>query len=326
MAEPITQELESWKPDRPTSRGATSFHDAVIDASWNHDCLDELINLARPNIHDNEIVVDFGAGTGTSSIRILEKLKKNVKLWLVDNSPAWLGKAYEFLHSKANVSFFVLDKKDSICKTLSEKLGKKSVNHVISANTVHLIPNIKETFKGICEALSPNGTFVFNSGNILRKGRQKGALMLDSTVYRVHDLAIGIIHKNSQFKEYRKGLGNKIKKELAQRKFVFPYPKPLGHYLKALKESGFEYIKPYSKCFKLKYTDWLKFLRVRRLQAGILPEIGGKNPNPKEEKDRDDIITLAAYELFKELKAKNPLADDTAYQCEWIYFLAKRPS
>ncbi len=319
------QKPKSWKPERPTSRGATAFHNAVVDASWNHNCLDELISLAEPNIHKNDIVVDFGAGTGTSSIRILEKLKTRVKLWLVDNSPAWLGKAYEFLKSYPNVNFFVLEKRNNNkCATLSETIGNKSVNHVISANTVHLIPNLKETFKGIADALKPNGTFIFNSGNILRKGRQKGALMLDSTVYRVHDIAIEIIRKNDQFKKYRENLSNKIKSELAQRKFIFPYPRPMQDYLKALKQAGFKYMEPYYKCFKLKYDDWLKFLKVKRLQAGILPEIGGKEPTPKEEKDRDTIITMAAHKLFKELEKLNPLADNKSYQCEWVYVSAKK--
>lgn len=315
---------KSWKPDRPTSRGATAFHDAVIDASWNHNCLDELISLAKQNIHDDDVVVDFGAGTGTSSVRIRDKLRNTVKLWLVDNSPAWLGKAYELLSSRSNITFYVLQKKDKVCATLSETLGRKSVNHVISANTVHLIPNLKETFRGIAEALKNKGTFTFNSGNVTRKDRPKGALMLDSTIYRVHDLAIDIIRKNSQFLKYRKGLDERIKSQTQQRKFIFPYPRPIQDYLRALKESGFNHIKPYYKCFKLKYDDWLKFLMVKRLQAGILPEVGGDDPSPTEQKDRDTLITMAAHRLFKELKTFNPLADDKSYQCEWIYVSATK--
>ncbi|MCH8329759.1 MAG: methyltransferase domain-containing protein, partial [Nanoarchaeota archaeon] len=190
------KEPESWKPDRPTSEGATAFHNAVVDASWNHECLDELINIAGHNIHENDIVVDFGAGTGTSAIRILEKLKTKVRLWLVDNSPAWLGKAYEFLSNYPNVSFFVLEKKNNGYATLSETIGKEKANHVVSGNTVHLIPDLKETFKGIAEALKSKGTFVFNTGNVLREGRKKGILMLDSTVYRVHDIAIEVIKED----------------------------------------------------------------------------------------------------------------------------------
>ena len=318
------QKPKSWKPDRPVSRGATAFHDAVISASWNNEVIDKLVALAEPNIHKNDIVVDFGAGTGTSAIRILKKLKTKIRLWLVDNSPAWLGKAYEFLSSYQNVDFFILEKKDNGYSTLSETVGKETVDHVISANTIHLVPNLKEAFKGITEALKPNGTFIFNSGNIFRKGRPKGLLLLDSTVYRVHDIAVEIIRKNSRFLKYRKGLNESIKSQTAQREFIFPYPRPIQDYLKALKQTGFKYMEPYYRIVKVKYADWLKFLRIRRLQAGILPEVGGKEPSPKEEKDRDTLITMAAHKLFKELENLNPLADDKGYQGEWIYISATK--
>ena len=154
-----TQQPKSWKPDRPTSRGATEFHEAVIDASWNRECLSELISIAGENIKEIDVVVDFGAGTGTSATQILKNLKPKIRLWLVDNSPAWLGKAYDFLSSKPNVDFFLLEMKDNRLATLSETLGKESVDHVISANTVHLIPNLNKVFKGIAESLKPNGTF-----------------------------------------------------------------------------------------------------------------------------------------------------------------------
>ena len=320
------QKPKSWKPDRPVSRGATAFHDAVISSSWNNEVIDELVAIAEPTIHKNDIVVDFGAGTGTSAIIILKKLKTKIMLWLVDNSPAWLGKAYEFLSSYQNVDFFVLEKKDNDYATLSETVGKKSVDHVISANTIHLLPNLKEAFKGIAEALKPNGTFIFNSGNVSRKGRPKGLLLLDSTVYRVHDIAVGIIRKNPKFIRYRKGLNVRVKSQITQRKFIFPYPRPIQDYLNALKQTGFKCMEPYYKRVNVKYTDWLKFLRIKRLQAGILPEVGGKKPSQEEEEDRDIIITMAAHKLFKELENLNPLADDKCYQGEWVYICATKPA
>lgn len=315
------KKTESWKPDRPTSRGATAFHDAVINASWLHNCVDQLIKYASPKIRERDIVVDFGAGTGTSSVRILRKFKNKINLWLVDNSPAWLGKAYEYLHSKPNVNFFILEKKNDHYSTLSETVGKGSVNQVLSSNTIHLIPNLKDTFKGIFDSLKANGVFIFNSGNIERKGKPKGALMLDSTVYRVHDIAIDLIKKLPKFKQYRKGLDKRIKAFLPQRKFIFPYPRNIKEYVNALKVVGFRQVKIYYLCFKVKYSDYLGFLRVKRLQAGMLPEVGGVEPTPKEIQDRDELITKASLKLFNELKDNNPLADDKSWQCEWAYVI-----
>ncbi|MCH8003524.1 MAG: methyltransferase domain-containing protein [Nanoarchaeota archaeon] len=320
MVSSITvQQKKSWKPDRPTSRGATAFHDAVMDASWLHNCVDQLIKYVGPKIKEKDVVVDFGAGTGTSSTRILKKFKSKISLWLVDNSPAWLGKAYEYMHSKPNVDFFVLEKKNTHYSTLSETVGKESVNNVLSSNTVHLIPDLKDTFKGIFDSLKSNGVFIFNSGNIERKGKPKGALMLDSTVYRVHDIAIDLIKKMPQFKDYREGLDKRIKAFLPQRKFIFPYPRDIREYVNALKDAGFGQVKIYYSCFKVKYSDYLKFLRVKRLQAGMLPEVGGREPNPKEIEDRDELITQASSQLFDELKKNNPLADDKSWQCEFAF-------
>jgi len=316
------QKPVSWKPDRPTSRGATAFHDAVIDCTWNHECLDALISLARPTINENDVVVDFGAGTGTSSVRILENLKMKVRLWIVDNSPAWLGKAYEVLSNRPDVSFFILRKENGDNATLSETVGFKAVHSVLSANTVHLIPNIKETFKGIAEALKPRGTFFFNTTNVTREGRPDGALMLDSTVYRVHDIAIDIIRNDPKYEKYRKDIDEKIVSFTPQRNFIFPQPKHIDVYLKELKEAGFESIKADYKRIKVKYKEYIHFLRVKRLQAGMLPEVGGKNPSPEEEEDRDTLVTMASKKLFEELAESNPLADDEAWQCEWAYVSA----
>jgi SAM-dependent methyltransferase len=315
------KEPKSWKPDRPTSRGATEFHEAVINASWNHACLDELISISKPRIKEDDTIVDYGAGTGTSAIRILEKLGVKIKLWLVDNSPAWLGKAYESLKPNPNTKFFVLGKNNNFA-TLAETIGNNSVDHVFSANTVHLIPNLKETFKGILDAIRPNGLFIFNSGNIIREGKPEGALMLDSTVYRVHDIALQITKRDPKFKKYRKDLYRKIEATLPQRKFVFHYPRDIKEYLAALKDSGFMQVKAYYKLIKVKYEDYLKFLRVRRLQAGMLPEIGGTNPNAQEESDRDTLITMASLKFFEELKQNNPLADDKSFVGEWAFVSA----
>src|SRR5687768_5963203 len=96
----------SWKPDRPTSKGASAYHDAVVNASWHVDNIQELIHIFSKNIKNGDLVVDFGAGTGASAVYFLKKIKKNFELWLVDNSPSWLGKAYDILHTNRHVSFF----------------------------------------------------------------------------------------------------------------------------------------------------------------------------------------------------------------------------
>lgn len=315
----ISNQIKPWRPEKPVSKGATAYHDAVVNAPYYIDNLMELVKIVSQKFKENEIVVDFGAGTGASAIYLLDHLKIKINLWLVDNSAAWLGKAYDTLKNNPNVNYFLLEKIDDRYATLAETLGEKVVDHIISANTFHLIPNLIETFKGINLALKSQGTFTFQSGNIIRNGREEGILMIDDTFKRVHDIALGIVRTNDKFAKYRINLKERIKMENEQRKFIFPNPRPIEEYLNALKITGFNYEKPHYKLIRIAYKDWLDFLRVKRLQAGILPEIGGKEPSPQEEQDRDELIVMASNKLFKELETQNPFADDKCFTTEWVY-------
>ena len=309
----------SWCPDRPVSKGATAYHNVIINSSWHNQNILELMNIVDKKIKDGDIVVDFGAGTGGSAVYLLRKLRTKFSLWLVDNSASWLSKAYELLGKNLRTRFFLLEKIKRRNSTLSESLGKEIVNHVISANTIHLVPNLEETLIGIYESLKPEGTFTFQSGNIIRSDREEGILMIDDTVKRVHEISLDILRTNKKFKKYKTNLRNEIESEADQRKFVFPNPKPIEFYLNILRLAGFIYKQPHYKLIKVRYKDWLNFLRVRRLQAGILPEIGGKDPSPVEEHDRDELITIASKQLFKELETSNRFSNDKCFTAEWVY-------
>ncbi|MBI2135163.1 methyltransferase domain-containing protein [Candidatus Woesearchaeota archaeon] len=315
---------KKWIPDMPVSKGAEGYHNAVIGASWNVDNINELIAIIKPDIDENDIVVDFGAGTGASAISILEQLDAKISLWLVDNSPAWLAKAYEILGKNPNVSFFILGKKDGKYGTLDKTIGKNAADMVISANTFHLVPDLENAFSGIFRALKSPGKFVFQSGNISRQGMPKDVLMIEDTIHSVHDIALGMINSNPMFEEYKAGISERIVSEIPQRKFVFPSPRDMDVYLEALNHAGFQHENPVYKKIRVKYADWMNFLRVRRLQAGILPEIGGRYPSPKEERDRDAAIVLAAKQLFRELEEKNSLADSKSFAVEWAYIKCRK--
>ena len=317
-------QYSTWSPTRPTSTGATAYHDAVVNTSWHKKNINGLIKIAKEKIKSNDIIVDFGAGTGASAIYVLKHLEDGVKLFLVDNSPSWLGKAHEILHENKSVAFFLLGKKENRYMTLDEVIGKNTADHIISVNTVHLIPTIDETFNGIYGALKKGGTFIFQSGNIAHTKKEDGILMIDDSIDSIHDRGIEIIRTDKRFAPYKKGLDKRIAEEDSQRKFIFPTPRPIEFYLQVLKSVGFENITMTRKRIKVRYEDWLNFLKVRRLQAGILPEVGGKDASEQEEKDRDAIITKAALQLFKTLKKQNPLANATSFTAEWTYVYAEK--
>ncbi len=314
----------SWSPDRPTSQGATAYHNAVVHASWHKDNINGLIEIVKEKIKPNDIVIDFGAGTGASTVYLLQSLKPTYSVILMDNSASWLGKGYETLHNHKNVTFYMLGKKDDGFMTPDDVLGKNAVDHVISANTVHLIPRIEETLKGIYAVLKRGGSFSFQSGNILRTDREDGVLMIDDTVKEIHDLAIKIIQTDKTFGRYKQNLDAQITAQASQRKVVFPDPRLVEYYVKVLKSVGFKNTNITYKKIKVKYDDWMNFVRVRRLQAGILPEVGGKNATPQEEQDRDTLITKAADQLFQKLITQNPLANGQSFIAEWVYVQAEK--
>lgn len=314
----------TWSPDRPTSQGATAYHNAVVHASWHKENINGLIEIVKDKIKPDDIVIDFGAGTGASTVYLLQSLKSTYSVLLMDNSASWLGKGYEILHNHKNVSFYMLGRKGDGFMTPDDILGKNAVDHVISANTVHLIPRIEDTFTGIYAVLKPHGSFSFQSGNILRKDKGDGVLMIDDTVKEIHDLALDIIRKSKTFKQYKQNLDARISAQAGQRKVVFPDPRSVEYYVQVLKSVGFKNVSVTYKKIKVKYDDWMNFVRVRRLQAGILPEVGGKDATPQEEQDRDAFITKAANTLFEKLKTQNPLANGQSFIAEWIYVQAEK--
>jgi SAM-dependent methyltransferase len=318
----LAVQRKPWIPKRPVSKGASAYHNAVVKAPYYAESLHELVKIIRGNIKEDCVVVDFGAGTGVSAIYLLKHLKFRFKLWLVDNSAAWLGKAYDVFKDNPNVECFLLEKIKGRYATLAETVGLGVADHVLSANTMHLIPNLEGIFSEIYGSLKDKGHFAFQSANIFREGREEGVLMVDDTIKRVHDIALDIVRKDNKFGEYRKDLDENIGAETQQRKLVFPNPRPINLYLKKMKDSGFDYFSTQYKTIRIKYSDWLNFLRVKRLQAGILPEIGGKDSSPKEDADRDTLITIAAKRLFGDLEKNNPVADTKSFATECIFVTA----
>ena len=200
-----------------------------------------------------------------------------------------------------------------------QTIGKEKADIVISANTFHLVPALNGAFKGIYDSLKKNSFFIIQSGNIFRKGRSSEVLMIDDTVEKIHNIALDILRTDKKYFIYAKNLDKSIKEEYAQRKMIFPDPRPVETYIDVLKSVGFECDGYTYKEVRVKYTDWKNFLKVKRIQAGILPEIGGKNPTEEEIDIRDSVITQAIEQLFADMKKNNSKADENSFTAEWVY-------
>ena len=49
------QQPKVWRPDRPVSKGATAYHDAVIDAPYYKENVQELVNIVRKRIKEKNV-------------------------------------------------------------------------------------------------------------------------------------------------------------------------------------------------------------------------------------------------------------------------------
>jgi SAM-dependent methyltransferase len=314
--------MVSWQPQRVPSLGATAYHDATGQAKWCLATTDSLVELGIPYIHEGDTVVDFGAGTGITAQRILDSVSVPFSLVLVDNSESWLGKAHEVLSPYANVSFALLRKTGKGFQSLDEVMGRDAVQHIFSANTVHLIEDIQAVFSGMYACLTPQGRFIFQSGNIFRHDRPDGLLMIDDTIHEIHTSALDILRQTDEFIQYREGLDERIAKEASQRVCIFPRVRNIKVYKDALEKCGFHSIDVRFETVRVSYKEWLNFCTIKRIQAGILPEIGGRDATPQQERDRDTVIRLACKKYFESLAKNNSHADTESFAAEWVYVRA----
>lgn len=308
---------KKWIPDKSVSHGAQAYHETVIKSSWYDSNLKKFV-LEFLDLKHRDVVVDFGAGTGISSLYLYEHIDEDCELLLVDNSPSWLAKSYEIFSDKSNVSFFVLGKNCSGYEKLSDIIGVELVDAVLSANTVHLIEDLSSTFLGIYESLKLGGAFIFHSGNISRDNRDNDVLAIESSIEDIHSIAIEIIKTDKRFSKYVDSIDNLMISEYNQRKIIFPDSRTTEYYMDCLVKSGFKNIELKYFPVEVLYDDWRNFIKIKRIQSGVLPEIGGRNPNEEQQNDRNIILDMAMDEYIMNLWNNNHFATDEKFVVEWI--------
>ncbi len=98
-------------------------------------------------------VIDLGAGTGISALKLLEAGIKN--LYLVEPSSVMLDRAKIRIQNQANYV------QSSAEKMLEHFMGA-DVDMIYALNVFHLLPNLSQALANIACILKPNGKFVFN--------------------------------------------------------------------------------------------------------------------------------------------------------------------
>lgn len=130
------------------------------NASKNYDKTEErfeyIHNRSRENakkhLNRNDVVLDYGCGTGTTSCEFASQVKK---IEAIDISSKMVEIAKEKAVNKniENVNFAQMD-------IFDERFKKESFDKVLVFNMLHTIPNPEAVVQRIGELLKPGGLFI----------------------------------------------------------------------------------------------------------------------------------------------------------------------
>jgi ubiquinone/menaquinone biosynthesis C-methylase UbiE len=283
-----------------------NYNDVTCNISWFEDSMDETLEFSSRYVKSGQTFMDFGAGTGNSTTKILNEFKNYEKMYVVDNSKSWLLQAKMNLKDYRNIECYRADEY-SFHLLLIEK---KSIDTIFSTNTIHLVKDFKKLARGFYNLLSDNGGIFLNSGNI-KNNNNSHDLLFDKAAECIHGIAIGLLcEKGIYFRD--KEFIDKMDK---QRKFVFPIARDYTYYINALYQVGFKTIKHYNKRIKIYYSDWKQLLLLNRLQRGILPEV-------EDIIFREKILKVSIDMYFDVLKNTNPNGTENYFEIDYTFLNA----
>lgn len=139
------------------------------EADWYNALNRELLLLINPV--PGQFVVDLGCGTCSMSRALALKVQQSGVVWAVDNSDTMLNKA-RLLNSEAFSGIECISESASaLSRIINTKTDKKVpfthnqqiVDHVTSANAIHLFTNLAGTLYAVSKTLRPGGTFSFST-------------------------------------------------------------------------------------------------------------------------------------------------------------------
>lgn len=312
------QNLDNWPPSwTPEGLSAQDiadgeeYHSVICDASWQEESISELVELALPYIKSGDVVIDYGTGTGGSAIALLKALDaRGIKITLVcmDVLPSWFSKAYELLHKRSDVKFYSLwDPVARRIKPLHEVLGSRKANVIISASTLHLIPEkaVEQAMVGFSDVLVNGGALIWNSGDIDANRLPQSALL--------HDPFRMVREKIEKDPDYIQVLDRlsaddraRVLKEATN---VFPKPKEPVFLTGALEKAGFSGRLVF-KDILVKYPDAIRFILVQRLTK-IASAV-------KDVELRRQLILRYIESVFLELRASGQ-TDNLGYHTYWTF-------
>ena len=311
---------ETWTTEPPDDAGLA--YDAVDRHSW-YGNLDQTVADVAAVLHDGDIVVDYSGGTGI----LVDRLKWRAPgtafgTLIVDSSPAYLRVAIDKFRGDPSVGVrWLRNLRDEgrlqrAEEVLEAPLLARGVDVITCANSIHLYDDLPDVIGSWRRILRPGGTLLINSGNIRNPRAGANEWIPDETVWSVADLAEGIVRSDARYAAYRPLLEDKVrlKAHAARRDKIFLAPRPLDHYLEALRSGGFTVSSVHEAPVSTGVDDWFEFLTPHHGAVlgwfGGTVDVDGNEPSASVVTDRLQLMREAIDMLF----AQRP-----SFQACWTY-------
>jgi len=298
-------------------------YDAVEKHGW-YDNLDPTVEELAARLRAGQALIDYSGGTGILIERLLRAVgDRPIGVVNVDSSPKFLALSLAKLRAEERVAFRLIRylSEEKRLQTLDEALAfPLRADAIVSTNAIHLYHDLVPTLRAWARVLKPDGFVHIQSGNLKNPDAPRGSWIIDDTVRALDEAARRLVRSDPRWAQYRAVLDDapRMKRYEALRERYFLPPRPLAHYLDALREAGFVVEKVATRAVTAKTEEWLDFLRV--YHEGVLPWIGGSakvdahDASPQDVEARLDLMREALRDVFR---------DETRFTATWTYLTCR---
>jgi ubiquinone/menaquinone biosynthesis C-methylase UbiE len=299
-------------------------YDTVENHGW-YSNLDLTVDQLAGDLRGGDILIDYSGGTGILLDRLRLRIPdRQVGMVIVDSSPKFLRIALDRFRSDERVAFRRLRylKDEQRLQYVDEVLPRGfAADALVSTNAIHLYDDLENTLRAWTRVLRPGAMARINSGNIRNPRAGENEWIIDDTVYRVHEVASRIVRTDVRYAAYRAVLEDedRLGRYLAYRDRVFLAPRPLEHYLAALRAAGFEVAEVTERTIEAEVEEWYEFLAA--YADAVLGWIGGseKVDGRAASKDEADDRLRLLHESLEVI-----FGGRQTFDCCWTYISAKR--
>lgn len=316
---------EDWTRARVDELAAG--YDAVRDHGW-YANLDPTVETLRGVLREGDVLVDYSGGTGILARRLLDAAPEGgFGIVDVDSSPKFLAMALAKLRDEPRVAFRLIRhlKEERRLQTLDEVLGgpmvRRGVDAIASTNAVHLYHDLRDTLRSWARVLRAGGRVHVQSGNVLPDAPH-GGWIIDQTVEALHGAAQRLVAQRAEYARFRPALEDKermARHDALRHRFFLP-PRPLAHYLGALRDAGLRVLDVRTLPVKARADEWLGFLAV--YHEGVLGWAGG-SPRAGDPEPSEEDVALRKRLMGDALR--EALEGRETFDAVWTYVDAEKP-